>query len=79
MGAAVAARLLLPAAITLRTEDLRVMQRSDAQTRKLPSDAARAALGPGLERYHAMGAGSQCEVRAAATEPEIWNALEDWV
>jgi len=40
----------------------------DAQTRKTPSAAAHAAL-----------AGSRCELRTAPTEPEVWDALEEWI
>jgi len=45
-----------------------VMNPQDAQTRKLPSDRARAML-----------AGSRCDVRVAATEPEVWDALVEWI
>lgn len=56
-----------------------VMNPEDAQTRKLPSDSAHALLGPALETYRRMGAGSRCELRCAATEPEVWRALEEWM
>ncbi|HVP48843.1 MAG TPA: acetylxylan esterase [Bryobacteraceae bacterium] len=44
------------------------MNPQDAQTRKMPSQAARAAL-----------AGSRCELRTAPTEPEVGDALEEWI
>lgn len=53
---------------TLAPRPVLAMNPQDAQTRKLPSDRARA-----------MFASSRCDMRVAATEPEVWDALEEWI
>jgi hypothetical protein len=56
-----------------------VMNPQDSQTRRLASAAAAKALAPAREAYRRRGADSVWKLVTAPTEPEVRDALEQWI
>jgi len=55
------------------------MNPQDAQTRRLASGAASQALASAREAYRRSAADSAWTLATAATEPEVWHTLEEWI